>query len=123
MRVNRQGDIYANSFIKKNGSVDEFLMADGTVSFMPTLQQVTNLSATTTKTITAPSFKHPNGLGTQYLMANGSTTTGVPINNADYVRNTTDIYTPTPKIDQIVTLSASQYASATKLDSTLYIII
>ena len=123
MRVNRQGDIYANSFIKKNGSADEFLMANGTVSFMPTLQQVTNLNATTTKAITAPSFKHPNGLATQYLMANGSTSTGAAINNADYVRNTTDIYTPTPKIDQIVTLSASQYASATKLDSTLYIII
>ena len=123
MKVNRQGDIYANSFIKKNGSPNEFLMADGTISIMPTLQQVTTSSPTTTIGIIAPSFRHPNGLGTQYLMANGTTTTGPAVNNADYVRNTSDIYTPTPKIDQIVTLSASQYASATKLDSTLYIII
>ena len=45
------------------------------------------------------------------------------INNADYVRNTDDIYTATAKITQIITLDATQYAAATKLDSTLYIII
>jgi len=45
------------------------------------------------------------------------------INNADYVRNTDDIYTATAKITQIITLDAAQYAAATKLSSTLYIII
>jgi hypothetical protein len=45
------------------------------------------------------------------------------INNADFVRNTDDIYTATPKITQIITLDAAQYAAATKVNSTLYIII
>ena len=45
------------------------------------------------------------------------------INDGDYVKNTADIFTPTPKITQIVTLSAAQYATAIKSDSTIYIII
>jgi hypothetical protein len=89
----------------------------------PTLQQVTAAGPNTTLNITANSFIKSGGLGTEYLMANGTTTNSAGINNADYVRNTDDIYTATPKITQIVTLDAAQYAAATKLDSTLYIII
>jgi hypothetical protein len=90
---------------------------------IPTLQQVTAAGPNTTLNITANSFIKSGGLGTEYLMANGTTTNSAGINNADYVRNTDDIYTATPKITQIVTLDAAQYATATKLDSTLYIII
>ena len=90
---------------------------------IPTLQQVTTAGPNTTLDITANSFIKSDGLGTEYLMADGTTTNSAGINNADYVRNTDDIYTATPKITQIVTLDAAQYAAATKLDSTLYIII
>ena len=45
------------------------------------------------------------------------------INAADYVKNTEDIFLPTPKITQIVTLSSAQYTSTVKVASTMYIII
>ena len=45
------------------------------------------------------------------------------INEGDYVKNTADVFVPTPKITQIVTLSLAQYTAAIKSNSTLYIII
>ena len=49
---------------------------------------------------------------------------GTPIDDADFVKNTSDTYTPSAKITQIVTLSQAQYdAIASPLTSTIYIII
>jgi len=48
----------------------------GTNTGDQTLQQVTNLGATTTNSITADSFIKDGGLSTEYLMADGTTTTG-----------------------------------------------
>ena len=49
--------------------------------------------------------------------------TGV-IDNTQYVRNTTDTYTGTDKIAQIITLSQAEYdVISTKSDATLYIIL
>ena len=46
------------------------------------------------------------------------------INKDDFVQNTDDVYTSTPKITQAVTLSLSQYnAIPVKKSSTLYVII
>jgi hypothetical protein len=50
--VANNGDTTANSFIKLGGLSTEYLMADGSTSTMPTLQQVTTAGATTTNTIT-----------------------------------------------------------------------
>lgn len=45
------------------------------------------------------------------------------IDNTNYVRNTTDTFTSTPKVLQMVTLTAAQYASITPDSSTIYIIL
>ncbi len=45
------------------------------------------------------------------------------IDNSNYVRNTADTFTSTQKVLQIVTLTASQYASITPNSSTIYIIL
>jgi len=50
--VANNGDATANSFIKLGGLSTEYLMANGSTSTMPTLQQVTTAGATTTNTIT-----------------------------------------------------------------------
>ena len=43
--------------------------------------------------------------------------------DANSIKNTDDSYTTTPKVTKIVTLTVSQYASATKDANTLYIVI
>lgn len=53
--VGNNGDTTANSFIKSGGLSTEYLMADGSVTTgggIPTLQQVTDIGAITTNTIT-----------------------------------------------------------------------
>lgn len=49
---------------------------------------------------------------------------GTPIVDTDFVKNTTDTYTSTSKVTQIVTLSQAEYdLIASPLNSTLYIIL
>ena len=49
---------------------------------------------------------------------------GTPIDDADFVKNTSDTYIPSAKITQMVTLSQAQYdAIASPLTSTIYIIL
>ena len=49
---------------------------------------------------------------------------GTPIVDAEFVKNTSDTYTPSAKITQMVTLSQAQYdAIASPLTSTIYIIL
>ena len=50
-RVDSDGNTTSKSFIKEDGSGNEFLMADGGISTMPTLQQITGSGGTTTDTI------------------------------------------------------------------------
>ena len=49
--------------------------------------------------------------------------TDASVNNDEYVRNTTDTFTSTQKVLQIVTLSASEYAGITPNSSTIYVIL
>lgn len=49
--------------------------------------------------------------------------TNASVNNDEYVRNTTDTFTSTQKVLQIVTLSASEYAGITPNSSTIYVIL
>lgn len=51
-KVNNDGDVTAKSFNKTGGSSSEYLMANGSISTMPNLQQVTTAGAVTDKTIT-----------------------------------------------------------------------
>lgn len=49
---------------------------------------------------------------------------GTVIDNNDYVRNTTDTFTATPKVKQIVTLSQAEYVALPTYDvNTLYIVL
>lgn len=50
-KVDNDGDVTGKSFIKTGGASSEYLMANGSISTMPTLQQVTTAGATTTNTI------------------------------------------------------------------------
>ena len=88
-KVDNNGNITANSFVKTNGFSTQYLMADGSVSTMPTLQQVTTAGATSTNPITITSENVTslvlNALAvselTIALIANG--TVGVQGNGSD----------------------------------------
>ena len=78
------GNVTANTFVKSGGLATQFLKANGTIDSnvyltsyteTDTLQTVSTRGAVTTTSITAASFIKTGGLGTQYLMADGTTTT------------------------------------------------
>lgn len=50
-KVDSDGDVTAKSFFKTGGTSSQYLMANGTTSTMPTLQQVTDAGAITNDTI------------------------------------------------------------------------
>jgi len=51
-KVDNDGDITAKSFVKTGGTSSQYLMANGTTSTTPTLQQITDAGATTNDTVT-----------------------------------------------------------------------
>ena len=66
------GVVTSPSFFKTGGLVTQYLMADGSTSTMPTLQQITTAGATTTSGISAASFTKTGGTINQFLKANGT---------------------------------------------------
>ena len=80
--LDKLGNLTGNTFVKSGGLGTQFLKADGTIDSnvyltsyteTDTLQTVTTRGAVTTTSITAASFIKTGGLGTQYLMADGTT--------------------------------------------------
>ena len=108
------------------------ITTSGTITIINTAPNVTtNLSGQLTSTTVRINSSDGNdvtidGATSSYagVMTAADKTKLDGIDNNDYVRNTTDTYTATPKITQIITLSQAEYdLIGTPSTSTLYIIL